>query len=219
MTASFEYAVVIPAFNAARTLEDALASVQAQTTAPSAIVVVDDGSSDATAAIASRFAGVTVVRQRNSGPGAATDRGLDLVDAPFVAGLDADDLWFPEKSERQLARLGAEPSLDAVFCRAVSFPHGRAPSRGSASRDLWGRSAMMIRKASAVRIGPVADDDCGRAAGEMIRWLDLGRKKGLRFEMSPEVLVGRRIIEGSLSFNRDPAALLPMIRARLRRPD
>lgn len=214
------YAVVIPAFNAARTLREAIDSVLAQTAPPAAIVVVDDGSSDDTAAIARSYgAAVTLVAQENRGPAAATDLGLANVDAAVIAGLDADDVWFPEKAALQLARLAATAHSDGVFCRAASFAHGAPANPADNVRDMWGRSAMMIRRDAAERMGPVFDPENPRGLGEMIRWFDAGRARGLVFEMMPQVLVGRRIIEGSLSYARDPAALLPMLRARLRRRD
>ncbi|HEX3954528.1 MAG TPA: glycosyltransferase family 2 protein, partial [Stellaceae bacterium] len=79
-------------------MQDAIASLLGQTLPPAAIIVVDDGSSDATVAIAETFgAVVTVLRQRQRGPGAATDLGLAAVTTPFVAGLDADDIWLSDK--------------------------------------------------------------------------------------------------------------------------
>lgn len=214
------YAVVIPAFNAGRTLRDAIDSVLAQTVPPAAIVLVDDGSSDDTAAIARGYgAQVRLIVQENRGPAAATDAGIACIDAPVIAGLDADDVWFPDKAALQLARLAAEPAVDGLFCRAASFRHGTRPAPSGNVRDMWGRSAMMIRRDAAERMGRVFDENNPRGLGEMVRWFDLGRRRGLVFAMLPEVLVGRRLIEGSLSSARDPAALLPMLKARLRRRD
>lgn len=219
MTAG-SYAVVIPAFNAGRTLRDAIDSVLVQTVPPAAIVVVDDGSTDDTAAIARGYGTqVTLISQENRGPAAATDLGLANVDATVIAGLDADDVWFPDKAALQLARLTAKLDIDGVFCRVSSFLHGTQASPSGNVRDMWGRSAMMIRRGAAERMGNIFQDENPRGLGEMIRWFDLGRQRGLVFEMMPEVLVGRRLIEGSLTSTRDPAALLPMLRARLRRRD
>lgn len=211
------YSVFIPAFNAARTLNDAISSVLDQTVRPVRIIVVDDGSTDETFDIAAAFGEpVRVLRQANKGPAAATDAGCAALDSPFIAGLDADDVWFSQKAERQLEYLYTHPDVDAAFCRATSFPHGAQPREEGPARELWGRSAMMIRRSAAEAIGPVATAGDARHLGEMIRWLDLGRRRGLKFEMMPDILLGRRIIEGSLSSARNPAALLPMIRDRLR---
>jgi len=212
------YAVVIPAFNAARTLRDAISSLLDQTVRPASIVVVDDGSTDESAAIATDFGTVvTLIRQANQGPAAATDAGIAASDAPIIAGLDADDIWFPDKAERQLARLAEDPDIDALFCKAASFRHGDRPERDGPARDMWNRSAMMIRRPAASRIGPVAEESGERFLGEMIPWLDRGRRLGLRLELIPEVLVGRRIIPGSLTYQQSAAAWLPMIRAQLKK--
>ncbi|MEN3746060.1 glycosyltransferase family A protein [Sphingomonas sp. HF-S3] len=211
------YEVILPAFNAARTIEAALHSVLAQTLPPDRIIVADDGSTDDTASIARSFGDrVTLVRQANLGPAAATDLALAHSRATLIAGMDADDIWFPTKAERQLGQLGGDDRLDGVFCHAVNFNHGEEPSADGPSRPLWGRSAMMIRRSIVDRIGPVHHADTPRALGEMVRWLDSGRRLGARFSMMPDCLVGRRLIEGSLSHARDPKALLPMLRARLK---
>jgi len=116
------YSVVIPAYNAGETIEDALRSILSQNIAPMAVIVVDDGSTDDTGARANAFdARVEVIRQENQGCGAATNRGLSAVTTPLVAFLDSDDLWLPGKAERQLALLDARPDLAGVFGRAQIF--------------------------------------------------------------------------------------------------
>lgn len=213
---TIDYSVVIPAHNAARTLREAIESLLNQTLPPAAIIVVDDGSSDSTSDIAQEFgSAVTLLRQDRRGPGAATDRGFAAVTTPFVAGLDADDIWLAHKAARQLSLLTADPNLDGIFCQAFLFAHGSIRDPGGPRQDLWGHSGMMLRSATLKKIGVVSSGEKA-ACGEMIRWLAEGRRIGLRFRMVPEIMVGRRIIEGSLSYGRDPWALLPMIRERLR---
>lgn len=93
--------VVIPAFQAEPYLRVTLQSLQQQTKLPEAIVLVDDGSTDGTAAIAREF-GVTLVQQAQRGPGAARNRGIELATTEFVAFLDADDWYTPDKLERSV---------------------------------------------------------------------------------------------------------------------
>jgi len=101
-------AVVVPAHNASRYLAETLRSVQLQTMRDFELLVVDDGSTDETRAIAEQFASVdpriSVVTQENSGVAAARNRGWRSTTAPFVAPLDSDDLWHPRKLELQLSR-------------------------------------------------------------------------------------------------------------------
>jgi hypothetical protein len=132
------------------------------------------------------------------------------------AGLDADDLWHPDKAAQQLAELVSDPGLDAVFCRARIFDHGTRPSPDAPQQDLWCRSAMLIRRCAAERIGLVNTEAAARS-GEMIDWLARGRELGLRFRLAPIALVDRRRIAGSISHGQDAAALLPAVRAALQR--
>ncbi len=92
--------VVIPAYNAAGTIERAIRSVLSQTAQPREIFVVDDGSTDATAEVASG-AGASVIRQPNAGTGAARNAGIRASTASWIALLDADDEWHPTKLEEQ----------------------------------------------------------------------------------------------------------------------
>ena len=107
-------AVVIPVRDRAAMLVEALASVLAQTYRDFGIVVVDDGSSDGSAAAAEDvLAGVAVpgrvLRQQPRGVAAARNAGVAQLDARWIAFLDSDDLWMPRKLERQIAWLEAHP--------------------------------------------------------------------------------------------------------------
>ncbi|MCC9309791.1 glycosyltransferase [Kitasatospora sp. RB6PN24] len=101
--------VVIAAYNAAPTLGAALSSALGQVPRPAQVIVVDDGSQDGTARVAAAFPEVLVVRQRNQGPSAARNAGIRESSQPWVAFLDADDVWLPGKLARQLAALGEHP--------------------------------------------------------------------------------------------------------------
>ena len=101
--------ILTPAYNAATTLHETLASVQRQTFTEFEVIVVDDGSSDNTAAIAEQFGACDprfrLIRQKNAGVAAARNTGLTASRAPLIAPLDADDVWHPEKLMRQMRRL------------------------------------------------------------------------------------------------------------------
>src|SRR5512141_947607 len=107
--------VVIPAFNSAAFVRDAIASVRGQTVPVAEIIVVDDGSTDDTEqACRSCAANVHYVFQRNRGPAAARNRGIAESHGEFVAFLDADDLWVSDKIARQLRALAAHPDAALV---------------------------------------------------------------------------------------------------------
>ncbi|GAA1942690.1 glycosyltransferase family 2 protein [Kitasatospora viridis] len=101
--------VVIAAYNAERTLGAALESALRQDPGPAEVIVVDDGSLDGTARIAAAHPGVQLLRQRNQGPSAARNAGIARATQPWVAFLDADDLWLPGKLDRQLRALERDP--------------------------------------------------------------------------------------------------------------
>lgn len=193
------YSVVIPAFDAAQTIAAAIQSVLAQTVPPEQILVVDDGSGDATGAIAAAASSlVRVLRQDNAGVGSATTAGLAAVATSLVATLDADDVWLAEKMATQLDLLAADPACDGVFAamRAL-LPDGRA---GSVYSGML-RSTMLMRTAAARRVGAMIDPPGG--CGDLIDWLARAREIGLRLRMVDTVLALRRIRPGSLSFARD----------------
>lgn len=192
------YTVVIPAFNAVATLSDAIGSLRAQSLPPMRIIVVDDGSTDDTPTLAQSL-GAELYRQPNGGPGSATTRGLALVQTPYVAFLDADDLWLPHKAAVQLQRFAEQTSLDGCFATLRYFRHGRAVDASAPVHEGWCRSSMMFRTASARRVGPVYDPPFG-ARGDIIDWISRARLLGLSLEMLPDVLGLRRMIPGSMSY-------------------
>ena len=105
--------VVIPAFNAARTIDATLRSARAQTYRDLELVVVDDGSQDETASIVRAHVAcdsrVRLLAQTNAGVGAARNLGVRETRGAFIATLDADDLWAPHKIERQLKAFSRAP--------------------------------------------------------------------------------------------------------------
>jgi glycosyltransferase involved in cell wall biosynthesis len=108
---------IIPAFNAEKYLSDAIESVLAQTYAQIECIVVDDGSADATADTARRFGkSVTLVQQANAGISGARNRGAASASGEYLAFLDADDRWLPERVQAQIEALAHEPGKDAVVC-------------------------------------------------------------------------------------------------------
>lgn len=141
--------VIMPAYNNGSMIAAALGSVAAQTRPPKRVVVVDDGSSDDTASVAEacrdRMGGIVldVVHQPNAGAGAARNRALVLADTVFVAFLDADDQWLPEKLERSLVHLEADPAL--LFVGHNMLVDGRVLDCASHFREDDPFMALMLR--------------------------------------------------------------------------
>ena len=117
--------VIIPAFNAASFLPHAVASIDRQGYQPLEIILVDDGSTDDTAAVARNLPSVShYFYQENQGPSAARNLGLNHASGEFIAFLDADDLWPAGKLDLQLGRFKTEPQLEVVLGRIqyISLP-------------------------------------------------------------------------------------------------
>ena len=107
--------VIIPAYKAEQTIRRAIDSVLAQTVPPTEIVVVDDGSPDDQNAVIETYGErVVLVRQPNGRTASARNAGLERAQGDFIAFLDADDYWEPEKLERQLAVFAMHPELGVV---------------------------------------------------------------------------------------------------------
>ena len=116
--------MVIPAFNAAHTIQRALASVRAQTLAVHEIVVVDDASPDGTLEALRRLDDpslVVVPLDENVGAAEARNRGVAAASGTHVAFLDADDEWLPEKLERQASLIAANPACVLVSCDTLAL--------------------------------------------------------------------------------------------------
>jgi len=185
---------IVPVFNCERFLGAALESVLAQTHDAIEVIVVDDGSTDGSAAVArSCGSAVRYVYQANAGHAAARNRGLELARGGFAAFLDADDLWQREKLERQLRRFSERPELDLCFTWLRNFVDGASPESSSGNlEDVPGYSAvtLLARRSIFERIGAF---DTSLRHGNDRDWLLRAAEEGATIEMLPEVLVYRRL--------------------------
>src|SRR5262245_50952803 len=113
---------IVPAYNVERYLSEAIDSILAQTYRPLRVIVADDGSTDRTAKIAAEYGKrIIYLRQTNHGYPAAKNLGLSAAEGDFIAFLDADDMWHPEKLARQMERFEKRPELDLCFTRYMNF--------------------------------------------------------------------------------------------------
>lgn len=144
-------AVVVPAYNAAATLGKALDSILAQTFPAHEVIVVDDGSADSTAEVMTAYTGkVHYIRQDNAGPSAARNRGVQEASAEWIAFLDADDWYLPERLQIHAAMIRERPDLDfLVGSFDYVTPDGRliTPSIAGTEfgRELLARSGAQGR--------------------------------------------------------------------------
>lgn len=136
--------VITPAYNAARFIGRAIDSVLAQTFTSLELIIIDDGSTDATPDIvrAYRDPRIVYLQQPNAGQGPARNRGIQACSGEYVTFLDADDFYLPTKVERQVQFLRAHPQFQVVYCRVLHYLEGR-PEVVYRSREP-GRSGNLL---------------------------------------------------------------------------
>jgi glycosyltransferase involved in cell wall biosynthesis len=116
---------VVAAYNAERTIAQALDSALAQNCTGHEIVVVNDGSTDRTGAILEKYRGqVRILEQRNQGAGAARNAGVAQARGNYIAFLDSDDLWLSGKLERMVTEIERHPSASLAFSEYSTFADG-----------------------------------------------------------------------------------------------
>lgn len=124
--------VIIPAYNYAPFVEEAISSVRAQNYSNIEIIVVDDGSTDATPELLSDREDIIYLRQDNQGLSAARNRGIEAARGKYLQFLDADDTLGHQSIQRRVTFLEAHPQYSAVMCRAAEFRR-------------WARRGLLIR--------------------------------------------------------------------------
>jgi glycosyltransferase involved in cell wall biosynthesis len=197
---------IVPVYNGARFLGEALDSILAQTMPPAEIIVIDDGSTDDSAATAERYASrIRYVRQQNAGPAAARNHGLRVAGADWLCFLDADDIWHREKLERQARALEANSQSGICLAHVQNFwveelAHERERLKDHPfSKPVPGYvcQAMLTRRSVFDAIGPF---DENLRMGEDTDWFVRARGAGVQHEILAETLVYRRIHGQNISF-------------------
>ena len=207
--------IVIPAYNVEAFIIQAVMSALSQGLQDLEVLVIDDGSTDRTAALVGKIQDprLRLIRQENRGLSGARNTGIRNARGRFIGFLDGDDEWLPEKAESQVAIMEADPTI------GITFSHSRYIDENGAEtgRVLFSRIESptieeMIRRN---RIGngssPVVRAECFEQAGlfdESLRscedwemWIRILRETKLRFQLVPEFLTYYRINTRSLSMN------------------
>ena len=186
--------VVIPVFDGERFLADAIESVLAQDHRPIELIVVDDGSTDASAEVARSFEDVIVIRTEHAGPAAARNAGLSLATGDVVAFLDADDRMTRGRLALQVAYLERHPNVGCLLTRqelsvepgAASIPGHRAAEDAAAPSV----TSILVRRDALQRVGGL---DPGFGWTEWMELLFRLQEASVRIAVTPEVGLVRRI--------------------------
>jgi glycosyltransferase involved in cell wall biosynthesis len=202
-------AVIIPVFNGAHHVRDARASIEAQQYPGLEVIVVDDGSTDDTAAIVNEPGFATrVIHQENAGAAAARNRGIEASTADLIAFLDADDLWPAGKLALQVDALEQEPSLDVVLGRIkiVTLDGARMPDLDFEDRDEHTVASVhlggaVFRRRAFDRVGRF---DESLRYSEDHDWFLRARELQLRMRLLPEVTLVYRFHDHSMTRSGAP---------------
>jgi glycosyltransferase involved in cell wall biosynthesis len=152
--------VIIPTYNRAHCIGEAVETVRAQAYCPVEIIVVDDGSTDETRDVLRQYApDIQYIYQQNAGPPCARNRGLDSATGDVIAFLDSDDLWPADKIKHQISILNSDPAADIVlgclrYCEfTTGVTHDHELRFLSEPQLAYNLGAAMIRKSVFDRVG------------------------------------------------------------------
>ncbi len=207
-----DLSVVIPCYNAARFIRATVGSVLDQTDPPKEVWVIDDGSTDDSPAIVQSLADahpgvVHLIRQENAGESRARNVGIEASTGRFIAFLDADDLWLPTKTARQIKVLGQFPDAVGVHSRAFNFENDlddRGREETETTKDdpsiedlihyhYLAPSSVMIRREVFIDHG-VRFDEAVRHSEDMLFFADVRLVGSLRLVDEP--LAAKRVHGG-----------------------
>lgn len=213
--------VIVPAYQAEAFLGEALESALAQDRGPVEVLVVDDGSTDRTAEVASTYP-VRLLRSPNRGPAAARNSGLALARGEFVTILDADDVWPADRLSRQVDHLHAHPEHGIVLGLTEIFltpgqprpPHWPVAHTGRPIPAVAG--SMLARAQVFERVGGF-DEELRQC--EDIDWLARVKDAGIQAGTIDHVVLRYRIHANNTSRHTaaNKATLLRVLRDSVRR--
>lgn len=217
--------VILPVYNGEKYLAAAIESVLAQTYPAIEIICINDGSTDASESIIAQY-GTRVQYihgSHNEGIAIARNKGIAVARGEFLAFMDADDLWKPEKISLQMEALAHDPTLDIAFCSMQCFISPELPEAVRALRQCnpnpmpgYISAATLVRAAAFHTVGLF---DPQWRVGEFIDWIARAKEHGLRSILVDQVLFLRRIHETNTGVTQRPSRVdyLKIVKASLDR--
>jgi alpha-1,6-rhamnosyltransferase len=207
---------IVPVYNAAEFLREALESVLAQDYQPFRIIAVDDGSTDTSVEIVEEYPEVVLIRQENQGPAAARNVGLAAAEAPYVALHDADDLLPPDKLRIQVGYLEEHTEVACVLGRQEWIDPPPWLPRDALYGELGGipLPSAVFRTAVLRELGGF---DPSFRTGEDVDLLMRLREAKHEITVLPDVVLYRRYHGSNLSILTSPENRFRSLRAKLER--
>jgi glycosyltransferase involved in cell wall biosynthesis len=193
--------VITPVYNGEPYLAEAIESVLAQTYRPIEHIVVDDGSTDGTRAIVQSYPTVKYLYKTNGGIGSARNAGIREATGKYLAFLDSDNLWMPEKLSLQMAVFHGNPALEIVSGLVEQFVSPGLEQRYSfyaAPIRGYGACAIVLKRAALDRLGWFPED----SITPDVAWIAAMIDRNQEFMVVPQLLVRRRIHGGNTSIVR-----------------
>ncbi|MGH1354807.1 MAG: glycosyltransferase family 2 protein [Thalassovita sp.] len=221
--------IIVPAFNATRTLPQTMATLTTQSFRDSEIIIVDDGSTDQTTEMAHKYArhpGIRLVQQANRGLAGARNSGIHAARGEFIGFCDADDLWQQDKLATHIAHLEADPSIGLSYSGSLLITANGERTRHAQRPRLNGITAAHVMKRNPVGNGSAAVmrrgaleqlayrpasekqrdwvfDETFRQSEDIECWLRLALTTDWQIEGVPGALTHYRVNPGGLSANTE----------------
>ena len=202
--------VIVPVYNCERYLGFAIQSILEQDYHPFEIIVIDDGSTDDSSEIARSFKEVHYIYQSNQGVAVARNVGIAVAQGEFIAFLDADDLWAPNKLSVQVDYLLKNPQIGYTLVKLRNFlePGISWPlwlgGRIQADEYPYSPCTLVARRSVFDEIGVF--DPRFRISSDT-DWFTRAKEAGISMVVLPDVLVQRRIHGSNLCYNYDKSGV------------
>jgi glycosyltransferase involved in cell wall biosynthesis len=197
--------VIVPSWNAADFLPEALESIRAQKYTPLEIIVVDDGSTDHTPNLIQSWSDVRHLRQVNQGPSAARNAGIEAARGELLAFLDADDLWTPDHLDRLLLPLLANPPAQFAWGASRVLDH-RIEADGQFHWEVLHDSQPQFLIGSGLyrrsAFDTVGRFDPALRFAEDVDWIATARQLGVAHVQVPELVLIYRKHQGGMTHGR-----------------
>ena len=203
---------IVPTYNSGRYLSEALDSIFAQSYRPIDVIVADDGSSDDTLSVVRGYGDrIRMVTQPTSGPAQTRNLGLKHAQTEFLAFLDADDLWHPEKLTLQIAHFRQHPKLQICITHAKMFWSDRHNDEARRYQDQPRGGAVPGYATTTLLAKRHVFDKVGMFNSrywfsDAVEWFVRAKRLGLEVALLPDVLTFHRMHDQNLTRRRQEAS-------------